>query len=670
MSENTRMGDEARPNTNGRNGVDPFADVADADGGQPTRQLAEAPDQADAATAFPIEMVFHSLGAEPGDEIASYVTDRSTWESLRAWAAQQGISIVAPNAVTEREGTTFEELGAVPASVAVMLSPDLCGTTKADVAEFIAESVLYGDISDPEAELAQRASEIDARKRERSQRQQRLKKVSVPPHTPYGLTEVERCCGPDVADAARQMIEQQNADTWNMGAAARKKRREEHPYLVTAAELVGLLGVDPDAVKALRPATASEISAALEQMASARRAHLQRIDRKARSLATPRQALTEVIRHVADMVNDEPTGTIVDGLIYEQTVIHWVGDGGTYKTFTVLALACSVAAGQDFTHRLRVPEKQPVLYLCAERRHYGLGADVQAWCQRNGFDISGLELAGWDDVVQLADDEWMAELTDYVLAQGIKLIVFDTQRKATRGLEENSATDMSVALANAQALAMKANAAVIVIHHTTRGQDHARGSSVGRDDTDATVVQKATGPNEGEFTIDKHKSEATGTRYPIKVETVTGTVPPSETRAGYSYTTMVASARDPLSANEATAKVQAALGHDDKILVAVVNDNDGSALSPAEVHRRAEARGCDLKKDAVRDHLRRLAKPTYGCMVEVVNPLTDRRTYLPQGSASAPADGGSDAPEATVVDLATRRGGSGSAAPSIPPAAQ
>jgi hypothetical protein len=48
-----------------------------------------------------------------------------------------------------------------------------------------------------------------------------------------------------------------------------------------------------------------------------------------------------------------------------------------------------------------------------------------------------------------------------------------------------------VALANAQKLAYAANAAVVVIHHTTRGADHARGSTVMRDDTDATIIQRA-----------------------------------------------------------------------------------------------------------------------------------------------------------------------------------
>ena len=198
----------------------------------------------------------------------------------------------------------------------------------------------------------------------------------------------------------------------------------------------------------------------------------------ARSMGTPRPPLSEVIRLAKDMVNDPPAASIMDGLLYEETVTSWVGDGGTFKTFTVLALACSVASGRHFTPRLRVPQKRPVLFLCAERRRFGLIGDIRAWCQLHNSDIDSLEVHAWDDVVQLGDDEWMAELTDYVVQHGIKLVVFDTQRKATRGLEENSSTDMGAALANAQKLAKAAKAAVVVIHHTSRGADHARGSTV------------------------------------------------------------------------------------------------------------------------------------------------------------------------------------------------
>ena len=464
-------------------------------------------------------------------------------------------------------------------------------------------------------------------------------------------------------------------DTWARSLRSRIERADAlrdplkyPPKLMFAGDWAVKNGVTDAALAALPELATEEIAALRIEAAVLHEGTRTQVREKARSSRlAPRRPLAEVIRHVSDMAHDEPTGTVVDGLIYEQMVIHWVGDGGTYKTFTVLALACSVAAGHDFTHRLKVPEKQPVLYLCAERRHYGLGADVDAWCKTNQLDISDLLMAGWDDVVQLADDEWMAELTGYVIAQGVKLIVFDTQRTATRGIEENSSTDIGAALANAQKLAMAANAAVIIIHHTTRGQDHARGTSAGRDDTDATVLQKATGPNEAEFIIDKHKSEATGTHYPIKVAKVSGTVPPTEGRAGYGYTTLVAAARDPLSMDETAERVHAALSHDDKILVAVINDNDGPPLSPAEVERRASAQGCTLKKDAVRDHLRTLARPGYGFFTEKHDPVTGRRAYSPKASATTTADtrGGGEDVSADVVDLASRRHG-GKAAPPAP----
>ncbi|MCP9271134.1 AAA family ATPase [Mycolicibacterium arenosum] len=460
-------------------------------------------------------------------------------------------------------------------------------------------------------------------------------------------------------------------EPWARALAADIARRnagrdpvKDTPDMMFSGDKAVNAGATDAHLAALSDLTPDEIGALKIEAAAIREYHRAQVRRKAAAMATPRHPLAEVIRHVSDIANDPPTGTLIDGLIYEQTVTHWVGDGGTYKTFTVLALACSVAAGRDFTHQLKVPQKHPVLYFCAERRHYGMGADVAAWCQRAGLDIASLDLLGWDDVVQLADDEWMAELVEFVKARGIKLIVFDTQRKATKGIEENSSTDIGAALANAQNLAMRANAAVIVIHHTARGQDHARGSSVGRDDTDATVVQKATGPNEAEFRIDKHKSEATGTRYPVKVEKVGGTMPPTEGRAGYGYTTLVATARDPLTMEETADKVAAALTQDDKILVAVVNDADDGPLSPAEVTRRAQARGCQLGKDAVATHLARLAKDNYGRLVtQHVNPTNGRRTYSPKPAAD---DTGPTDVSAEVVDLTARRRGGKSAQTGAP----
>jgi hypothetical protein len=369
------------------------------------------------------------------------------------------------------------------------------------------------------------------------------------------------------------------------------------------------------------------------------------VRQKAKSLASSRRPLTEVIRRIADMAADPPTAAIVDGLLYEEMVVSWVGAGSTFKTFTVLALACCVAAGRDFTHRLRVPEKRPVLVMCAESRRDGLFGDVRAWCEVHGVDIGTLDADGWKDVVQLGDDEQMAELTAYVIERGIKLVVIDTQRKATRGLEENNSTDMGAALANAAKLACEAKAAVVIIHHTGWGREHARGSSVTFDDTDATVLQERTdGGREAEFIITKHKSVATGTRFPVRLEQVTVDRPPAvfngETAGpGTPIRTLVALSRDPLTTDERSEQVEANLADDDRILVWVVNDNDGQPLLPAEIHRRARERGYERGEDFTRSHLRRLADPASPVITGNHNPVTHRWTYSARTTAAAPSQG-------------------------------
>lgn len=325
-------------------------------------------------------------------------------------------------------------------------------------------------------------------------------------------------------------------------------------------------GASDEQIAALPMLSPGEIAGLQIEAAALRAQARRRVKMREAALSSPRPRLTEVIRLAKDMVDDPPAGVIVDGLLYEETVTSWPGAGGSYKTFTVVALACSVAAGLDFTGRLRVPEKRPVLLMCAERRRHGLIGDIRAWCTANGVDVATLELHGWDGVVQLGDDDQMAELTEYAVARGIKMVVFDTQRKATRGLEENSSTDMSTAASNAMSLARAAKCAVIVIHHTGWGGEHARGSSVWHDDTDATVKQEATGPNEAEFVIEKHKSEPVGTRYPIRLQAVTVERAPVGRGGAVAVpcepiATLVAFPRDPMSPEDQAAATEAVIDH-------------------------------------------------------------------------------------------------------------
>jgi hypothetical protein len=118
-----------------------------------------------------------------------------------------------------------------------------------------------------------------------------------------------------------------------------------------------------------------------------------------------------------------------------------------------------------------------------------------------------------------------------------------------------------------------------------------------RDDTDSTVIQRAVAEMAAEMVVDKHKTEPAGTTYPIGLESVTVTAPPTldvdsgVAVPGEPFTTLVVHPRDPLTIDERAGRARAALDPDNAILVAVVEENDGRPLSPTETHRRAVARG-------------------------------------------------------------------------------
>jgi hypothetical protein len=171
----------------------------------------------------------------------------------------------------------------------------------------------------------------------------------------------------------------------------------------------------------------------------------------------------------------------------------------------------------------------------------------------------------------------------------------------------------------------------VIIHHTTRGTDHAQGSTVMFNDTDATVRQERGAGPVAELIIDKHKSVADGSRYPIAMETVTvtnSTVVDADTGVvvpGEPFTTLVARPRDPLTTDERAEGARAALDHNEAILVAVVEENDGPPLSPTETHRRAVANGYTEAVDTATRRLRELA--AIGCIAEHTNASNRRRTY-------------------------------------------
>jgi hypothetical protein len=135
--------------------------------------------------------------------------------------------------------------------------------------------------------------------------------------------------------------------------AARRDPVREGPGLTFTGDNAVGAGATDDEIAALPALSPDEIANLQLERAAIREVTRQQIRRRAAGLAMTRRPLSEVIRLAKDMVSDPPAGVIVDKLLHEKTVTSWVGDGGTFKSFTVLGLACSVAAIDPLDSLLR-----------------------------------------------------------------------------------------------------------------------------------------------------------------------------------------------------------------------------------------------------------------------------------------------------------------------------
>lgn len=580
------------------------------------------------------------LDLDPDTPISELGSD--AWKAVRHFCNRFDLPVTYGDG-----GLSFADLEAVSRNVWHFAASPKVSVTRGQVAQF-AEDTLMRDPHEVGVELEQ------ARRRryaERRATEQALKPAGIPRNRPFTLAEVERVGAaasetpqPYVAHA-RSLIERANLLAWSAKGVS---THAEHTTILTAAEL-HKLGMPVADIAAMTPATADDHLAALASLEVERQRHRNDVNRMAKTPADGGVPLAGRIRLAKDMTYDEPTGTIVAGLVYERTVTHWIGDGNTFKTFTVLALACSVASGRDFTHQLSVPSKRPVLYLCGESRRYGLGGDIEAWCQHQRVSIDSLELYGDDDVVQLADDKRMAELTAFVVERGIKLVVVDTQSKATRGLNENDATDMGTALGNLAALTREANAAAIVIHHTARHSQHGRGSTVWYDDTDTTVLQNATGGLTAEFSVQKQKSSPSGAGsgrvYPV------GLVPVTVRRnaaggdgieaAGDTFSTLVAAGRDPLTDAERAQHASRVAAEHEALLVAV-NGAGAKGITVQEAHQLAAAQGVEQSQDTVRRALKTLVEQ--GAIAQLPAKRGGAKLFAPLADLAS-ADSATDSPD-------------------------
>lgn len=244
--------------------------------------------------------------------------------------------------------------------------------------------------------------------------------------------------------------------------------------------------------------------------------------------ASSRKPFRDRVLSVLGMAQRPPVEALVDGLLYRDTLAQLTGAPGSGKTFTALALALSVATGRPFAGH-QVPRRERVLYVAAEGAT-GLAARVLAWCHHMGVDPETLN--GWfwvlPEAVQLGDQLDVSEAEEFARAEGLALVVIDTRARSTVGLEENSASEMGVAIQAAERIQAapragqpepRDGAAVLVVHHAGRSGEHGRGSTAwdGAVWSDLRLITDSQGTR---LKCAKHKDVEDGCTHPLSFTSV------------------------------------------------------------------------------------------------------------------------------------------------------
>lgn len=184
-----------------------------------------------------------------------------------------------------------------------------------------------------------------------------------------------------------------------------------------------------------------------------------------------------------------PPEMLVEGLLPQQSLGYITGRDGTFKTFLALDLALHIVTDRPTWHGREVDFTGygRVLYIAGEGAA-SFGIRIKAWCAHHRVELQPWEkkrlMVKRSAVDLYAAGEKYDELLERVRVWEPDLIVVDTLRRSSGRAEANSATEMGVVTDRIEQLKRTSGGTVLVIAHTDKGDNDARGSSSIEDDAD------------------------------------------------------------------------------------------------------------------------------------------------------------------------------------------
>lgn len=194
----------------------------------------------------------------------------------------------------------------------------------------------------------------------------------------------------------------------------------------------------------------------------------------------------------ADLRTLPPVQWLVADFLTTDSTAWVIGKPGQGKSFVTLDLALCVATGRDWHgHAVR---KGEVVYVVGEGVR-GTGKRVEAWerVHLDGAEAHGIHfIDAAEEGLVLGSAAWN-ELQWTVAQVRPALIIGDTQARLTVGVDENSAKEMGIVVAEFDRLRrLGGGSTMVAVHHQGHAGQQARGSSamLGAAQTEITVTKK------------------------------------------------------------------------------------------------------------------------------------------------------------------------------------